>query len=88
MVDTYTDMIIDMFVKEYTPEEICKEMKLCGPAIREFNGLTNEIPPVEDSEEEDEEEDEEEELSVTPYCGICEFAVDYLEKKLVNNRYC
>ena len=33
MVDTYLDKIIDLFVSEYTPEEICEEIRLCKPNV-------------------------------------------------------
>ena len=33
MVDEYLDKIIDLFVSEYTPEEICEEIRLCQPHV-------------------------------------------------------
>lgn len=49
MVEQYTDEIIQMFVEEYTPQEICQKLKLCKPTA-EFTGqlLSNEIPPLEE----------------------------------------
>lgn len=32
MVKKYTDLIVEMFVSEYTPEQVCAKLKLCNPA--------------------------------------------------------
>ncbi len=45
LVESYTDEIIDMFVKEYTPRQICEELKLCKPDARP-QLHSNDIPPI------------------------------------------
>jgi saposin len=31
LVDKYSEELIDMLVAEYTPEEVCTNLKMCGP---------------------------------------------------------
>jgi len=31
LVDKYSEELIDMLIAEYTPEEVCTNLKLCGP---------------------------------------------------------
>jgi hypothetical protein len=72
-VNRYTDRIIDLFVSEYTPQEICAEIGLCNPTLATVGGgtndlnqlATNELPPIEDdfviggtAPHQDEDEDE------------------------------
>lgn len=79
MVDRYMEELIDMFVKEYTPAQICKELRLCQDQV--FQPATlNEIPPLEDDSE------EEADLGGGPFCVICEFAMTMVEKQVLNNR--
>ncbi len=54
MVDRYTDDIIRMFVAEYTPRQICEELRLCKPEVHQplFQLDSNVIPPLEPEEEE------------------------------------
>ncbi len=74
MVERYTDQIIHMFVSEYTPRQICEELKLCKPDAREQQLHSNDIPPinalpsvdmVEEEEEQEEEEEKEEQAEST-----------------------
>ena len=45
MVDDYTDEIIQMFVNEYTPQQVCYEIGLCDPPTIEMEEIiTNVIP--------------------------------------------
>ncbi len=47
MVNQYTDQIIDMFVQEYTPKQICEELNLCQQSASSEQGShTNDIPPI------------------------------------------
>ncbi len=43
LIDLYMEEIIDMFVKDYTPEQVCAELHLCAPKIVEFNPEINEV---------------------------------------------
>lgn len=74
MVDEYTDMIIDMFVKEYTPEMICTELSLCVNDDIDSNA----IPPLELDYPEPVEE-----VSATGVgCVMCEFGMKVLDEHL------
>ena len=52
MVNQYTDEIIQLFVAEYTPQQVCAEIRLCDPAVEEHHAvnndliMTNDIPPM------------------------------------------
>lgn len=77
MVNQYTDKIIDLFVAEYTPQQICQEIGLCKPS--KPRQLTNEIISNDISKK----------SQVTksqPFCVVCQFAMSVLEDKILNNR--
>ena len=79
MVNQYTDEIVQMFVAEYTPQEVCSELGLCDPPqADEINDNT--ILQFE------EEVPEENDVSEKPLCALCEFAMDILEKQILTNR--
>jgi hypothetical protein len=42
MVTKYTDEIIDMFVAEYTPEQVCAQLGLCKISLQ-FDEYVNAI---------------------------------------------
>ena len=72
MVNTYTDEIIEMFVNEYTPQEVCSELGLCDePTINMLEIQTNDIPQE----------------TAGPLCVLCEYAMMIVEKEILNNRY-
>ena len=90
IVDEYLDEVIQMFVQQYQPEQVCRELKFCfGPTLI-----------GDDDDLEDDLEDEEirtnalsqtgatrpATLTQKPLCALCEFAVTELENELVNNR--
>lgn len=72
MVNKYTDEIIDMFVAEYTPQQVCAQLGLCNPPKAEIQ--SNDITRFDDVQDSG------------PVCVLCEFAMHILEKQLVNNR--
>ncbi|CAB3361640.1 Hypothetical predicted protein [Cloeon dipterum] len=91
-MDKYTEELIDMLIAEYTPEEVCTNLKMCGPEEYEQGMLTgkdekqshietNEIPLPKDDE------------LVKPIsnvkddnkCVICEFVMTQLDDMLKNN---
>ena len=44
LIDLYMEEIIDMFVKDYTPEQVCAELHLCPPKIEEqIDNQINEV---------------------------------------------
>ncbi len=47
LVNSYTDELIDMITSEYTPEEICKEIRMCKPRDAPALIGDNELPPLE-----------------------------------------
>jgi len=72
MVNTYTDEIIDMFIAEYTPQEVCAQLGLCDePKIQiQQNNIPQEINnSVDDG-----------------ICILCEYAMKILETEIINNR--
>merc|ERR1711973_404530 len=72
----YTDEIIQMFVNEYTPQEVCYELGLCDPPTNEIiveehfssNVIPRNLEPQVDLQEK-------------PLCVLCEFAIHVLEKE-------
>jgi len=69
MVAKYTDEIIDMFIKEYTPKMICAELGLC--VDNEIN--TNDIFAV---------QFEEPIVKANVGCEICEFAMSIIDQHI------
>jgi len=69
MVAKYTDEIIEMFIKEYTPKQICSELGLC--VDNEIN--TNDIFAV---------EFEEKVVANNVGCEMCEFAMSIVDEHL------
>merc|ERR1719158_2829042 len=70
MVAKYTDEIIDMFVKEYTPKMICSELGLCVDneiASNDISALEFEEPVVE---------------KANVGCEMCEFAMSIVDQHL------
>ena len=43
LVNSYLDELIEMIASEYTPEEICLEIRMCGP---KDEIISNELPPL------------------------------------------
>jgi hypothetical protein len=43
LIDLYMEEIIDMFVKDYTPEQVCAELHLCAPKVVEIDPEVNEV---------------------------------------------
>jgi saposin len=85
MVDEYTDEIIQMFVNEYTPQEVCYEIGLCDPPTNEIEVEhieTNVIPRNFEIEE------EQTDLQEEPLCVLCEYAMKVLlqESGIMSNR--
>jgi len=77
MVNQYTDEIVQMFVAEYTPQEVCSELGLCDPPkADEINDNT--ILQFETLEMNS--------VSEKPLCALCEFAMDILEKQILTNQ--
>jgi saposin len=82
MVTAYTDELIDMIVSDYTPEEICAEIRMCSPKtiITKNDIAANELPPLDGSAL------SELSSSFSPYCIICEFVMHFVEKQLITPR--
>jgi len=77
LVDQYTEEIIDLFVKEYTPEMICSELSLCV----DNQISSNAIPDLED-ELETQELDLPFQGASKVSCVMCEFAMKILDEHL------
>ena len=77
MVNTYMDEIIQMFVSEYTPQQVCSELGLCN-APKKLQLQDNIIPQHFENEQNN--------LQNGPVCVLCEFAMHILETKLLTNR--
>jgi saposin len=83
MIDEYTDEIIQMFVNEYTPQEVCYELGLCDPPTNEIiveeHVSANVIPRNFEVQVD---------LEEKPLCVLCEFAIHVLEKEtgILSNR--
>ena len=45
MIDEYTDEIIQMFVNENTPQQVCYEIGLCDPPTIEIEEFTSNVIP-------------------------------------------
>ena len=78
MVNTYMDEIIDMFVSEYTPQEVCAELGLCKEPKNDVQAEFNNVIPMDFEASHD--------VQNGPYCVICEFAMHILETQLLTNR--
>jgi len=83
MIDEYTDEIIQMFVNEYTPQEVCYELGLCDPPTNEIiveEHVSNNVIPRNFEVQVD--------LEEKPLCVLCEFAIHVLEKEtgILSNR--
>lgn len=80
MIDQYTDKIIELIVSEYTPEQICAELRLCKPKTVElFNQRQNEIDSTFN------EEPTKAPVKFGPTCVLCEFAMSILKKQILTN---
>jgi len=62
--------LIDLLMKELTPEEICTELGLCGSKLPKSKPSMFDGPLAETANE---------------YCGICETVIQYLDSILVEN---
>ena len=56
MVDRYITELVEMFISEYTPAQICAELGLCNKGINALVGdendiLSNDIPNLVEDEE-------------------------------------
>ena len=74
MVNTYTNEIIDMFIAEYTPQEVCAELGLCDEPKIQLQQQNNNIPQEITGGGDD------------GICILCEYAMQILEKEIINNR--
>ena len=75
MVNTYTNEIIDMFIAEYTPQEVCAELGLCEEPKIQLLQQNNNIPQEITGGGADD-----------GICILCEYAMQILEKEIINNR--
>ncbi|XP_023348956.1 prosaposin [Eurytemora carolleeae] len=67
-VNSYTDLIIDMLTSEITPEEICKNLGLCGKKVEEQYPVVYTGNPKDDVK--------------GPYCSLCEYALTTVDQML------
>ena len=75
MVNQYTDEIIEMFVNQYTPQEVCAELQLCNSHKKALVQVqSNDIPQIDN------------EVSNKPLCILCEYFMSIVEKQIVTNR--
>lgn len=85
MVTKWADKIIELFVAEYTPAQVCQEIRLCKPTVSQHYQIgnsiatneiytTNEIPPMEEVAKFQ---------SQSPKCVICEFVMSVIDKNLI-----
>lgn len=75
MVTKYTDEIIEMFVADYTPQQVCAKLGLCDSAQPVLMlPESNAIPAIVA------------EPTSNPLCVLCEFAMSILEKQILTNR--
>jgi len=84
LVNSYLEDLVQMIVSEYTPEEICVAIRMCGPkeeiTNNELPPILNEVRPVSPPSSSTSS------ASAPPFCVICEFAMNIVEKKVLNNR--
>ncbi|KAL0281348.1 UNVERIFIED_CONTAM: hypothetical protein PYX00_002360 [Menopon gallinae] len=89
LVEHFSEQIIDMMLADFTPQEVCRFLKLCptnvdvelvAPVQEKHEVLTNEIPR--------DEVDATVEISdkTPPTCYLCEFVMDKIEEGLGDNR--
>lgn len=86
MIAKYTEELVDLFLKDYTPKEICAELGLC--INNQIN--TNDISQIDfdSSEEEDDSNSIEDnfigdiELQDAVGCEMCEFAMSIIDERL------
>lgn len=92
LVDKYMEELVDMFIAEYTPEEVCTNLKLCGP--KEFlneriTGTDEEQAHIETNEivlpKDDELVKAVSGAKDDNKCVICEFVLTQLDDMLKNN---
>ena len=91
-VDKYLEELVDMFIAEYTPEEVCTNLKMCGP--KEFMGERMTGKDEKEAQIETNEivlpKDDELVKAVSGAkddnkCVICEFVLTQLDDMLKNN---
>ncbi|XP_069698221.1 uncharacterized protein Sap-r [Periplaneta americana] len=89
-VDKYEEILIEMLVADFTPQEICIYIKLCDAPEKPKSTTTpvpdimsNEIPPL-PSEEKTHEKQNENRLSAkqSASCEICEFVISKIDEEL------
>lgn len=81
-VETYTDMIIDMLVKDVSPELICTNLGLCKKTHINDDDFDNQIENFEEQITDDEKPSD----VKSPYCTLCELVVQDLEKTLADKK--
>jgi len=96
MIAKYTEELVDLFLKDYTPKEICAELGLCVNNQIDTNDIFE--VDFDSSEEEDDSNsiedtdsnEEEREVFSTEYaemknevgCEMCEFAMSIIDERL------
>jgi len=95
-VDRYIDKIVYMFTKDYTPEKVCKSLRMCSSteaaaaatATSVDNILQQRNPSANDisSSLNRSPSSPSHVVGNGPVCTICEFGMEWLEKQILTNR--
>lgn len=78
-VDTYTAELINMLVQDFTTQQICVSLKLCGPQGFDLKSIQIE---VNDKDFELEEGD----FAPTPQCLLCKKVIELVEKEIIGEK--
>ncbi|XP_059612395.1 uncharacterized protein LOC132258881 [Phlebotomus argentipes] len=90
-VETYSSELVDMLINDFSPEEICVNLRLCQdntPKIRKENNdiFTNEIPDDTVNGQFVTNDFTPRRYETTPECLLCERVINEVEKKVVNKK--
>jgi len=78
MVDVSVDKIVEMISQDYTPEKVCSALKMCSK--------TEEPPRQEAGLNDISRFDNQHSVRSGPGCSICQMGMEFVEKKILNNR--
>lgn len=81
MVSQYTDEIVYMFTHDYTPDQVCQELKLCQVSEVEAEAYLvhpNEIPPMDLEQPQN--------LGNKELCVLCDIVLEFVERQIITNR--
>merc|ERR1719356_2263742 len=78
MVDVSVDKIVEMISQDYTPGKVCSALKMCSK--------TEEPPRQEAGLNDISRFDNQHSVRSGPGCSICQMGMEFVEKKILNNR--